>query len=77
MRLGTWGLNMALNPVEWVKDTRVYLGDVQGEYQKITWPPQSEAIAGTLGVAAIVTVVTTALGFVDFLLSRIMQYLLS
>ncbi|HIF99919.1 MAG TPA: preprotein translocase subunit SecE [Myxococcales bacterium] len=68
---------MAVNPVEWVKDTRVYLGDVQGEYQKITWPPQSEAIAGTLGVAAIVTVVTTALGFVDFLLSRIMQYLLS
>ena len=67
---------MAVNPVEWVKDTRVYLGDVQGEYQKITWPPQSEAIAGTLGVAAIVTVVTTALGFVDFLLSRIMQYLL-
>jgi preprotein translocase SecE subunit len=68
---------MAVNPVEWIKDTRVYLGDVQGEYQKITWPPQSEAIAGTLGVAAIVTVVTTALGFVDFLLSRIMQYLLS
>ena len=68
---------MAVNPVEWVKDTRVYLGDVQGEYQKITWPPQSEAIAGTLGVVAIVTVVTTALGFVDFLLSRIMQYLLS
>jgi preprotein translocase SecE subunit len=68
---------MAVNPVEWVKDTRVYLGDVQGEYQKITWPPQSEAIAGTLGVAAIVTVVTTALGLVDFLLSRIMQYLLS
>ena len=68
---------MAVNPVEWVKDTRVYLGDVQGEYQKITWPPQSEAIAGTLGVAAIVTLVTTALGFVDFLLSRIMQYLLS
>jgi preprotein translocase SecE subunit len=67
---------MAVNPVEWIKDTRVYLGDVQGEYQKITWPPQSEAIAGTLGVAAIVTVVTTALGFVDFLLSRIMQYLL-
>ena len=68
---------MAVNPVEWAKDTRVYLGDVQGEYQKITWPPQSEAIADTLGVAAIVTVVTTALGFVDFLLSRIMQYLLS
>ena len=69
---------MAVNPVEWVKDTRVYLGDVQGEYQKITWPPQSEAIAGTLGVAASsLRWSRLALGFVDFLLSRIMQYLLS
>ena len=66
-----------MNPTGWVRDARGYLGDVQGEYQKITWPPQSEAIAGTIGVAAIVAVVTTALGFVDFLLSRIMQYLLS
>jgi len=67
---------MALNPAEWVRGTRDYLDGVQGEYQKITWPPQAEAIAGTLGVAAIVTVVTTALGIVDFFLSRIMQYLL-
>jgi preprotein translocase SecE subunit len=67
---------MAMNPIDWARSTREYLGDVQGEYQKITWPPQAEAVAGTMGVAAIVVVVTTALGFVDFLLSRIMQYLL-
>ena len=68
---------MAMNPADWVRGTRSYLGDVQGEYQKITWPPQAEAIAGTVGVAAIVTVVTTALALVDFFLSRIMQYVLS
>lgn len=68
---------MAMNPADWARGTRSYLSDVQGEYQKITWPPQSEAIAGTVGVAAIVTVVTSALGLVDFFLSRIMQYLLS
>ncbi len=47
------------------------------EYQKITWPPQAEAISGTVGVAVVVTVVTVALGLVDFMLSRIMQYLLN
>ena len=65
-----------MNPAQWVRGTREYLGDVQGEYQKITWPPQAEAVAGTIGVAAIVGVVTVALGIVDFLLSRIMQYVL-
>ena len=65
-----------MNPAQWVRGTREYLGDVQGEYQKITWPPQAEAVAGTIGVAAIVSVVTVALGIVDFLLSRIMQYVL-
>ncbi|MDG2336088.1 MAG: preprotein translocase subunit SecE [Myxococcota bacterium] len=68
---------MAMNPVGWARGTREYLGDVQGEYQKITWPPQAEALAGTLGVTVVVTVVTVALGLVDFVLSRIMQYLLS
>ena len=67
---------MEMNPAQWVRGTREYLGDVQGEYQKITWPPQAEAVAGTIGVAAIVSVVTVALGIVDFLLSRIMQYVL-
>jgi preprotein translocase SecE subunit len=68
---------METNPVGWVQGARDYVGGVQGEYQKITWPPQEEAVAGTIGVTAVVAVVTTALGFVDFLLSRIMQYLLS
>ncbi|HIL81442.1 MAG TPA: preprotein translocase subunit SecE [Myxococcales bacterium] len=68
---------MEMNPAGWVRGTRDYIGDVQGEYQKITWPPQAEAVAGTIGVTAVVAVVTIVLGFVDFLLSRIMQYLLS
>lgn len=67
---------MEINPVQWVRGTREYLGGVQGEYQKITWPPQAEAVAGTIGVAAIVGVVTVVLGLVDFVLSRVMQYVL-
>jgi preprotein translocase subunit SecE len=67
---------MDMNPVSWVKDSRQYLTEVQAEYKKITWPPQKEAIAGTIGVVAIVGIVTTVLAIVDFILSRIMQYVL-
>jgi preprotein translocase SecE subunit len=67
---------MAMNPATWIRDGRQYLLEVQAEYNKITWPPQKEAIAGTIGVLTIVTVVTIVLAVVDFMLSRIMQYLL-
>ncbi len=65
-----------MNPASWIKDGRQYLVEVQAEYKKITWPPQKEAVAGTIGVVAIVAVVTSVLGVVDFLLSRIMQFIL-
>ncbi len=67
---------MAMNPASWVKDAREYLVEVQGEYKKITWPPQKEAVAGTIGVVAVVAVVTTVLGLIDFALSRATQYLI-
>jgi preprotein translocase SecE subunit len=67
---------MAMNPARWVKDTREYLAEVQTEYKKITWPPQKEAVAGTIGVVAVVAVVTTVLGLVDFALSRVTQLVL-
>jgi len=67
---------MAVNPAQWVRDTREYLSEVQGEYKKITWPPQKEAVAGTVGVVAVVAIVTTVLGVVDFALSRVTQLVL-
>lgn len=67
---------MAMNPAAWVKDTKEYLTEVQSEYKKITWPPQQEALAGTIGVVLVVAVVTIVLGLVDFALSRITQLLL-
>ncbi len=67
---------MAINPAGWVRDTKEYLTEVQSEYKKITWPPQKEAVAGTIGVVVVVAVVTTVLGMVDFTLSRITQLLL-
>ena len=64
------------SPAEWYRDVRQYLTEVQVESRKITWPPQKEARAGTIGVVIIVLIVSSVLGVIDFGLSRIMQLLL-
>jgi preprotein translocase subunit SecE len=64
------------SPADWYKDARQYLVEVQAESRKITWPPQKEAMAGTLGIVVIVLIVSTVLGVIDFGLSRIMQLVL-
>ncbi len=64
------------NPADWYRDARQYLVEVQGEYKKITWPPQKEAVAGTISIIVIVAIVTTVLATADFLLSRIVQFIL-
>ena len=67
---------MAVNPGEWIRDVRQYLTEVQGEYKKITWPSQQEAVAGTLSVLVVVTIVTTVLSIVDFALSNVLGFVL-
>ena len=65
-----------MNPVEWVGGARQYMHEVSVEYKKITWPPQKEAVAGTIGVVVVVAIITVVLGVVDLGLSRIMQAVL-
>ncbi len=67
---------MEMNPANWYRDGRQYVTEVQAEYKKITWPPQNEAVAGTIGVVAVVAVVASVLGVIDFILSRVMQTVL-
>jgi preprotein translocase SecE subunit len=62
-----------LNPLVWISDARQYLAEVQVEWKKITWPPQNEALAGTVSVVVVVAIVTTVLSIVDYGLSVIMQ----
>ncbi len=68
---------MAIQPTSWYRDARQYVNEVQVEYKKITWPPQNEALAGTVGVLVIVAIVAAVLGVVDFILSRFVQLVLS
>ncbi|HIG71214.1 MAG TPA: preprotein translocase subunit SecE [Myxococcales bacterium] len=65
-----------MNPAEWFHSAKQYLEEVVVEYQKISWPPQKEAAAGTVGVVVVVSVITVALGVVDFGLAEIMKKVL-
>jgi preprotein translocase subunit SecE len=67
---------MTENSKSGVARLRHYVAEVQGEFNKITWPPQAETMNGTISVVAIVSLIATFLGIVDFGLSRVMQMVL-
>jgi len=60
----------------WASRSRQYVAEVQGEFNKITWPPQVETVNGTVSVVVIVGLIATFLGIVDFGLSRVMRMVL-
>ncbi len=62
-----------MNPLVWISDARQYLAEVQVEWKKITWPPQNEAMVGTVSVVVVVAIVTSVLSIVDYGLSMIMR----
>ena len=65
-----------MNPLHWVQDTRQYFIEVQAEWKKVTWPPQAEAMTGTVSVVVVVAIVTTVLGIVDYGLSQLIRVVL-
>lgn len=60
----------------WFGQKRQYLTEVQGEFNKITWPPQAETVNGAASVVLIVVLIASFLGIVDFALSRLIQQVL-
>ncbi len=70
---------MSKNPIRWAIDwgdqTREYLGEVQVEFKKVTWPTQQETIAGTISVMVLVVVVAIGLFGVDSVLAWLMTLL--
>jgi preprotein translocase subunit SecE len=65
---------MQWNPAVWMSDTKQYLVEVRTEFRKVTWPTQKEAVAGTIGVLVVVTLITAALSLVDLLLGQVMRF---
>jgi preprotein translocase subunit SecE len=67
---------MDWNPASWYRDSVQFFSEVRGEYRKVTWPTQKEAVAGTIGVVIVVAVLTTGLSIVDFVLGQALGLLL-
>jgi preprotein translocase subunit SecE len=67
---------MEWNPAVWYSESRQFITEVRSEFRKVTWPTQKEAMAGTIGVLIVVTVLTTALSLVDFSLAQLIRLVL-
>jgi len=67
---------MDWNPANWYSESKQFLMEVRGEYRKVTWPTQKEAMAGTIGVVIVVTVLTLGLTLVDFGLGQAIRLIL-
>ena len=67
---------MQWNPVIWMSESRQFLLEVRSEYRKVTWPNQKEAVAGTIGVVVVVTVITLVLSGIDLVLGQVIQWIL-
>ena len=65
-----------MNPADWFRTAQEYLREVGVEYRKISWPPQKEAAAGTVGVVVVVSIITVVLGVVDVGLAEVMRRVL-
>jgi len=67
---------MQWNPAIWMSESRQFLLEVRSEYRKVTWPNQKEAVAGTIGVLVVVTVITLVLSGIDLVLGQVIQWIL-
>ncbi len=67
---------MELNTVALYRESAQFLSEVRAEYRKVTWPTQKEAVAGTMGVVVVVTILTTGLSLVDFGLGQVIRLIL-
>jgi preprotein translocase subunit SecE len=67
---------MQWNPAVWMSESRQFLLEVRSEYRKVTWPNQKEAVAGTIGVLVVVTVITLVLSGIDLVLGQVIQRIL-
>ena len=65
-----------MNPLKWAGQSREFVGEVQSEFKKVTWPTERETVAGTVSVAVVVAVVCVVLSLVDYGLAQIMSVIL-
>lgn len=65
-----------MSPGKWAARSREYLGEVQSEFRKVTWPTEKETVAGTVSVIAVLAIIAVVLAVVDYSLSVVMSWVL-
>ncbi|MFH1414878.1 MAG: preprotein translocase subunit SecE [Elusimicrobiota bacterium] len=56
-----------------IRKIREFLREVMSEVEKVTWPGRKEMIASTILVLILVMIVAAYIGFVDFMLSWLLN----
>jgi preprotein translocase subunit SecE len=64
------------SPATWVRQSVQFVTEVRAEFRKVTWPTQKEAVAGTVGVVIVVSVLTAGLSLVDLALGQLIRLIL-
>ena len=54
-----------------------FFGEVVGELKKVTWPTREEAVRLTLLVIAVSAATGFALGFVDIIFTRLLDFVIA
>ncbi len=62
---------------QWIERARIYAKDVELELKRITWPTKKDSLRSTLAVIVISVILAGFLGFVDFIFSLAVKYILS
>jgi preprotein translocase subunit SecE len=58
--------------IGWARSGAVFLGEVRGEIEKVTWPDKEQLRNATLVILAFVTVVALLIGALDVVLQWIL-----
>jgi len=62
--------------MEKIDRAKQFFSEAKGELKKVTWPPRQQTLNATWVVILMVIVIAVFLGFVDFILSGVIKYLL-
>ena len=59
-----------------IDKTKLFLEDVKTEMGKVTWPTRKETIATSWVVIAIIVLISLYLGTCDFILAKLIRFIL-
>ena len=62
--------------MEFIDRSKQFLSEANQELQRVTWPVKKHIVASTWVVIGLVFVISIFLGFVDFIFSKLIRWML-